>query len=85
MGRTLRLDVLGPFQARWSDGVPVTAADYVYTLSKGHAEAFNGDTKIGDFYPAIAAMTKTPVQHIKKIKWPDMQRIMPIVTYFLAE
>ena len=23
MGRTLRLDVLGPFQARWSDGAPV--------------------------------------------------------------
>lgn len=45
-----------------------------------------GETlKVGDMYPAIAAMTKTPESHILKVKFPDLKRCFPVVQYFLAE
>ena len=41
--------------------------------------------KIGDLYPVIAAMTKTPESHIRKVKYPDIKKCFPVVSYFLAE
>lgn len=43
------------------------------------------ESNLEDLYPIIAAMAKTPEQHIRKIKWPDLKRVLPIVSYFLAE
>lgn len=45
----------------------------------------NGEGVLEDMYPIIAAMTKTPEVHIRKIKWPDLKECLPVVTYFLAE
>lgn len=40
---------------------------------------------VGDMYPIIAAMTKTPEVHIRKVKFPDLKRCFPVVNHFLAE
>lgn len=42
------------------------------------------ETTLDMMYPIIAAMSKTPETHIRKIKWPDLKECLPVVTYFLA-
>lgn len=44
-----------------------------------------GDVEVGALYPIMAAMTKTPETHIRKVKWPDLKKCFPVVNYFLAE
>lgn len=45
----------------------------------------NGEGVLEDLYPIMAAMCKTPEIQVRKIKWHDIKKCMPVVTYFLAE
>ena len=35
------------------------------------------------FYPAIAYMAKRPIEHILKIKFADIQKVIPLAAHYL--
>lgn len=44
----------------------------------------NGSTRLGSFYPIISKMTgETPIT-INRMLWVDLNKCLPVITYFLA-